>query len=163
MKSKLLPELVFTPFQVVYTSQQPRQVQIGLCIASGASIGELRSILESDTSIEKENMLLTEIGDVGFMRTFNDSQSVNVISEIDSIYCIETAQLKEDSDDLTSPYVLLCWINVVAEDGDFQKFGSPYTMQVSRETNYDDLQKLILKEMAPILHDDILTSSQSRG
>lgn len=41
--------------------------------------------------------------------------------------------------------------------------GSPYTMQVSRVTSYDDLQKLILKEMAPILHDDILTSSQPRG
>lgn len=148
---------------VVYTSQQPRQVRIGLSIPSGASIGELKSILESDTSIEKENMLLTEIGDGGFMRTFNDSQSVNVIAEIDSIYCIETAQLKEDADDITSPYVLLCWINVIASGGDSQRFGSPYTMQVSRETNYDDLQKLILKEMAPILHDDILTSSQSRG
>lgn len=34
-------------------------------------------------------------------------------------------------------------------------------MQVSRETSYADLQKLVLKEMAPILHDDILTSSQS--
>lgn len=41
--------------------------------------------------------------------------------------------------------------------------GSPYTMQVSRETSYEDLQKLILKEMAPILHDDILTSSQPSG
>lgn len=36
-------------------------------------------------------------------------------------------------------------------------------MQVSRETSYADLQKLVLKEMAPILHDDILTSSQSPG
>ncbi|KRT86127.1 Peptidase, partial [Oryctes borbonicus] len=41
--------------------------------------------------------------------------------------------------------------------------GSPYTMQVSRETSYEDLQKLILKEMAPILHDDILTTSQTSG
>ncbi|RZC35274.1 ubiquitin carboxyl-terminal hydrolase 31 [Asbolus verrucosus] len=44
-----------------------------------------------------------------------------------------------------------------------ESIGSPYTMQVSRETSYEDLQKLILKEMAPILHDDILTSSQPRG
>lgn len=36
-------------------------------------------------------------------------------------------------------------------------------MQVPRETSYEDLQKLILKEMAPILHDDILTSSQPSG
>lgn len=41
--------------------------------------------------------------------------------------------------------------------------GSPYTMQVPREMSYEDLQKLILKEMAPTLHDDILTSSQPQG
>ena len=33
-------------------------------------------------------------------------------------------------------------------------------MQVGRETAYDDLQKLLLKEMANILHDDVLTSGQ---
>ncbi|XP_060522834.1 ubiquitin carboxyl-terminal hydrolase 31 [Cylas formicarius] len=148
---------------VVYTSQQPRQVQIGLSLPSAASVGELREILQSDTSIEKENMLLTEIGETGFMRTFNDNQSINVISEIDPVYCIETAQLKERQEDITSPYVLLCWINAVMVGGEMQRFGSPYTMQVSRETDYDDLQKLLLKEMAPILHDDILTASQTRG
>lgn len=36
-------------------------------------------------------------------------------------------------------------------------------MQVPRELSYEDLQKLMLKEMAPILHDDILTSSQPQG
>ncbi len=33
-------------------------------------------------------------------------------------------------------------------------------LQVSRETTYPDLQKLLMKEMAPILHDDILISAQ---
>ncbi|XP_048519640.1 ubiquitin carboxyl-terminal hydrolase 31 isoform X2 [Dendroctonus ponderosae] len=149
---------------VVYTSQQPRQVQIGLNLPSGASINELRAILESDTSIEKSNMLLTEIGDAGFMRTFNDAQCVSIISEIDPVYCVETAQLKDSEGSATSPYILLCWINIVkGNPGYLRKFGSPYTMQVSRETNYDDLQKLVLKEMAPILHDDILISSQPKG
>lgn len=36
-------------------------------------------------------------------------------------------------------------------------------MQVPRELSYEDLQKLILKEMASILHDDILTSSQPQA
>nr|XP_023019234.1 ubiquitin carboxyl-terminal hydrolase 31 [Leptinotarsa decemlineata] len=148
---------------VLYTSQQPRQVRIGLNIQSGATICELRDILESDTSIERANMLLTEIGDSGFLRTFTDAQPVGVISEIDPIYCIEVAQLKDLQEDTTSAYVLLCWINVIVEQEDCQRFGSPYTMQVPRETSYEDLQKLILKEMAPILHDDILTSSQPQG
>jgi hypothetical protein len=33
-------------------------------------------------------------------------------------------------------------------------------MQVGRDTGYADLQKLLLKEMAFILHDDVLTSAQ---
>ena len=42
----------------------------------------------------------------------------------------------------------------------FIRFGSPYTIQVSRETLYGDLQKLLMKEMSGILHDDILISQQ---
>lgn len=109
-------------------------------------------------------MLITEIGDNGFHRTFTDTQYINIISEVDPIYCIETAQLKDIEEDTTSAYVLLCWINVVTNQaGEYERFGSPYTMQVSRETSYDDLQKLLLKEMAPILHDDVLTAGQPRG
>lgn len=148
----------------MYTSQQPRQVKIGLSLPSGATISELRDVLESDTSIARADMLLTEIGDCLFMRTFTDTQPVSVISEIDPIYCIEVAQLKEIEEESTSAYVLLCWINIVAKsDGEYTKFGSPYTMQIPRETSYEDLQKLILKEMAPILYDDVLTSSQPPG
>lgn len=149
---------------MLYTSQQPRQVKIGVSLPSGATVSELRDVLESDTSIERANMLITEIGDSGFMRTFTDTQAVTVITEIDPIYCIEVAQLKDVEEDVTtSAYVLLCWINVVEKEGALERFGSPYTMQVPRETSYDDLQKLILKEMAVILHDDILTSEQPRG
>ncbi|KAF2906037.1 hypothetical protein ILUMI_00139, partial [Ignelater luminosus] len=148
---------------VLYTSQQPRQVKIGVNLPSGATVAELRETLESDTSISRANMLLTEISESSFMRTFTDTQGVGVITEIDPIYCIEVAQLKDVEEDTTSAYVLLCWINVLTTDTNCIRFGSPYTMQVSRETSYEDLQKLMLKEMAPILHDDILTSSQPSG
>lgn len=42
----------------------------------------------------------------------------------------------------------------------FSRFGSAFTMQVCRETSYKDLQKLLLKEMASMLHDDVLTTEQ---
>jgi ubiquitin carboxyl-terminal hydrolase 31 len=110
-------------FQVLYTSQQPRQVQIGLSMPSGATVSELRDILESDTSIERANMLITEIGEAGFLRTFTDTQSVNIISEIDPIYCIEVAQLKDVEEDTTSAYILLCWINVADVGDGYRRFG----------------------------------------
>ncbi|VEN62712.1 unnamed protein product [Callosobruchus maculatus] len=158
---------------VLYTCQQPRQVRIGVTVAAGATVGELRSVLASDTSIAPADMLLLEVGPGGFQRTLADAQPAAAIADDDPLYCVEAARLDPGAGPPTGEYVLLCWVNVAPtvgagqqpDDGgeEWKRFGSPYTMQVSRETSYDDLQKLILKEMAPILHDDILTSSQPRG
>lgn len=107
----------------MYTSQQPRQVKIGMSLQIGATISELRDVLESDTSIARADMLITEIGESSFLRTFTDVQSISVISEIDPIYCIEVAQLKDAEEETVSVYVLLCWINVVVMDGNSSRFG----------------------------------------
>lgn len=40
------------------------------------------------------------------------------------------------------------------------RFGSPHTMLLCRLTCYQDIQKLILKEMNTMLHDEILTTDQ---
>lgn len=95
-----------------------------------------------------------------FRRTFSDCQPLSVITENDPLYCIELPQLKEPAE---QAYILLVWINVLVKGDLRQRFGSPYTMQVSRETSYEDLQKLLLKEMHSVLADDVLTSSQSPG
>lgn len=51
--------------------------------------------------------------------------------------------------------VFICWIFFLSS-----RFGSPFTMQICRETSYTDLQKLLLKEMSWMLHDDVLTTEQ---
>lgn len=108
----------------MYTSQQPRQVRIGVSLPSEATISELRDVLESDTSVERSNMLLTEICETGFLRTFSDTQQVSVITEADPIYCIEVTPLKDTTEETTtSAYVLLCWINVLVTDSGVEKFG----------------------------------------
>ncbi|XP_043585678.1 ubiquitin carboxyl-terminal hydrolase 31-like [Bombus pyrosoma] len=145
---------------VLYTSQQPRQVKIGVSVNQMANVRELREILASDTGIDENHMLLTEIHDEGFHRTFSDCQPLSVITENDPLYCIELPQLKEPAE---QAYILLVWINVLTKGDLRQRFSSPYTMQVSRETSYEDLQKLLLKEMHSVLADDVLTSSQSPG
>lgn len=53
---------------VLYTSQQPRQVKIGVSVNQMANVRELREILASDTGIDENHMLLTEIHDEGFHR-----------------------------------------------------------------------------------------------
>jgi ubiquitin carboxyl-terminal hydrolase 31 len=76
------------------------------------------------------------------------------------VYCLELPQLKEATEDGGGAYVLLCWVNLLVVEDHCARFSSPYTMQVGRETSYEDLQKLILKEMNAVLHDDILVNSQ---
>ncbi|XP_026279362.1 ubiquitin carboxyl-terminal hydrolase 31 [Frankliniella occidentalis] len=144
---------------VLYTSQQPRQVKLGLTLPPHADIRELREVLASDTKIDEQHMLITEVDDLGFHRTFSDSAPLNTIKENDPVYCLELPQLKEATQD-TGEYLLLVWVNALMVEDHGIRFGSPYTMQVGRETAYDDLQKLILKEMANILHDDVLTGGQ---
>ncbi|XP_014219566.1 ubiquitin carboxyl-terminal hydrolase 31-like [Copidosoma floridanum] len=145
---------------VLYTSQQPRQVRIGVSVNQAANVKELREILATDTGVDENHMLLTEVHDEGFHRTFSDCQPLSVITETDPLYCIELPQLKEPTE---QAYILLVWINVLVKGELRQRFGSPYTMQVSRETSYEDLQKLLLKEMHACLADDVLTSSQGPG
>jgi len=90
----------------------------------------------------------------------SETQGTGEASETNPLYCIELPQLKDASEE-SGAYVLLVWVNVLQEEEEkLKRFSAPYTMQVSRETSYEDLQKLILKEMHPILHDDILTNAQ---
>ena len=120
-------------------------------------------MLSRDTGIERSQILLTEIDDLTFHRTFKDSDSVTVINSKPNtscqLFCIEILKHKEATED-DGAYVLLTWINVLKEGPIEKRFGSPYTIQVSREILYTDLQKLLMKEMSPILHDDILISNQ---
>ncbi|XP_063230596.1 ubiquitin carboxyl-terminal hydrolase 31 isoform X2 [Bacillus rossius redtenbacheri] len=92
--------------------------------------------------------------------TVADTQLVASVREQDPLFCLELPQLKDVSED-SGAYVLLCWANILVLEDHQARFGCPYTMQLCRETSYQDLQKLILKEMSSILHDDVLVNAQA--
>ncbi|CAG2065613.1 unnamed protein product, partial [Timema podura] len=125
-------------------------VKIGVSLPIHAEVRELRELLSSDTGISASHMLITEVDDLGFQpnifRCYHHSQLVSIIKETDPVYCLELPQLKDATED-SGAYLLLCWVNVLIMDDHQARFSSPYTMQVGRETSYEDLQKLILKEM----------------
>ena len=64
---------------VVYLDQSPRQVRIGLTLPVHSDVHDLRECLSKDTGIETEQILITEIDDVTFNKTFNDGQSIELI------------------------------------------------------------------------------------
>lgn len=146
---------------VLYIDQSPRQVRLGLSLPVESEVKDLRELLARDTGIECQQLCLVDIDDVSFQNTFSDNQPLSVIQTDCPLFAIELPKherLDEDEDD--GAFLILTWVNVYKEKDIEKRFGTPYTIQVSRETLYGDLQKLLMKEMSPILHDDILISAQ---
>ena len=137
-------------FKVLYTSQQPKQVRMGLGIPHGSSIVVLRDQLHTDTSIDAKRIIITEITDNGFGRLFSDSLPLSSIGEQDSIYCIESPQKVEDSAE-----IVLCILNVKRMEDKIEKFGTPFCLKVSRDVKFVELQKQLLKGMSNILKSDV--------
>ena len=79
--------------------------------------------------------------------------------ESDPLYCIELPVPKEPCEE-DGAFLLLCWVNVLVEEHRQTRIGSCYTMQIARETSFEDLQKLLLKEMATIVHHSVLCEAQ---
>ena len=123
---------------VLYIDQSPRQVKLGLTIGAHETIQDLRVILSKDTGIELEQLLLTEIDDLTFRRTFHDSQCVSVLKpepkdkkeSNTNLYCIELPKRMEASEG-DGAFIMLTWVNVLKEGPIERRFGSPYTIQVN--------------------------------
>lgn len=52
---------------MVYVNQQPRQVRIGVELATNATMDDLRTTLHTDTGIERDNIILAEINEMGIV------------------------------------------------------------------------------------------------
>lgn len=88
-----------------------------------------------------------------------DNQSISVIRESDPLYCVELPAAKEPCEE-DGAFVTLCWINALVDEHNQRRIGGCYTMQVARETSFEDLQKLMLKEMASVVHHQVLCQKQ---
>lgn len=64
---------------MLYNSQQPRQVRLGVSIPLGSSIAALREILQEDTGIPISRLLLIEIGKQGTLSATSISNLLQTI------------------------------------------------------------------------------------
>lgn len=179
-----LPQVAQQPVfvSVLYATQHPRQVKLGLSVPPGSPIIALREQLQADTGIPLDRMVLVEIQGTGFVRVFCDSHPMSSLTKDDNIYCIEilatnnkvksTANNK-DSKDIplkgnaapasdTSTNLTLIVANakrLTPKDNDVQRFGTPFCIQVNRDISYTELQKKLLREMQTILKADVFAFS----
>ncbi|XP_035792131.1 ubiquitin carboxyl-terminal hydrolase 31-like isoform X1 [Anopheles albimanus] len=157
-----LPQLSQQPVlvKVIYTSQQPKQVKLGIAIPHGSPVLALREQLHADTGIALDRMILAEIEDGGFNRVFSDEQPMSTIHESDPIYCIEcppgAAATGQNQDTAGGTKILLCLCNAKrTTDGTVKRFGTPFCLLVNRDISHGELQKLLLKEMSGILRSEV--------
>uniref|UniRef100_A0A1B0CQA7 ubiquitinyl hydrolase 1 n=2 Tax=Lutzomyia longipalpis TaxID=7200 RepID=A0A1B0CQA7_LUTLO len=138
---------------VLYATQHPRQVKLGLGVPPGSPFVTLREQLHLDTGIASDRMVLMEINEQGFSRVFSDSDPISVLTDTDMVYCIETPDAKEDEKNVT---VLLCVVNVARKlnEGEGQRFGAPFCVRVKRDISHGELQKALIREISPILKTD---------
>ncbi|XP_053672097.1 ubiquitin carboxyl-terminal hydrolase 31 [Anopheles nili] len=153
-----LPQLSQQPVlvKVIYSSQQPKQVKLGLGIPHGSPVLALREQLHADTGIGLDRMILTEICESGYSRVFCDSHLMSSVRETDPLYCIECPPVGVGQDTSSGTKIVLCLCNGKREfGGAVKRFGTPFCLVVNRDISYTELQKLLLKEMSGILRSDV--------
>uniref|UniRef100_A0AAG5DAL7 ubiquitinyl hydrolase 1 n=1 Tax=Anopheles atroparvus TaxID=41427 RepID=A0AAG5DAL7_ANOAO len=162
-----LPQLSQQPVlvKVIYSSQQPKQVKLGLGIPHGSPVLALREQLHADTGIALDRMILAEICDSGFNRVFCDTHLMSSVRENDPLYCIEcpaeVSVRQQDTASGTKIFLLLCnakrVLSVSSANATVKRFGTPFCLVVNRDISYSELQKLLLKEMSGILRSEVFT------
>jgi ubiquitin carboxyl-terminal hydrolase 31 len=149
--------------KVIYLSQQPRQVKLGLKIPQGSPLIALREQLQADTGIPQKRLIIAEINESGFSRIFCDSHAMSSIAETDPIYCIETPEppadvtTKTTSDEGAITTITLCVANIKKVGKSIERFGTPFCIQVNRDISYLELQQQLLKELSSTLKSEVLT------
>ncbi|XP_053663016.1 ubiquitin carboxyl-terminal hydrolase 31 [Anopheles marshallii] len=155
-----LPQLSQQPVlvKVIYSSQQPKQVKLGLGIPHGSPVLALREQLHADTGIALDRMILTEICESGFSRVFCDSHLMSSVRENDPLYCIECPTASAGQETTSGTKIVLCLCNGKRDfGGHVKRFGTPFCLMVNRDVSYSELQKLLLKEMSSILRSEVFT------
>lgn len=136
--------------KVLYASQHPKQVKLGLGVPPGSPIIALREQLQADTGIPSERIILAEIIENGFARVFCDSYPMSSIGENDPIYCIETPDTTAASSENSNLTLVIANIHR-QPNNQMKMFSTPFCVQVNRDVSYTDLQKKLLKEMQSVL------------
>lgn len=156
---QLTQQVVF--ITVLYAKQHPRQVKLGITVPAGSPISSVRQQLFSDTSIQADQIVLAEINNSGFSKIFYDYQPCSLLNQLDSLYCIEMLDVKENHNQknaTTGMSLMLLVVNLdVSDKSRSIKFGMPFCIEVDRDYSYMELQKKLLREMSAILKPEVFS------
>lgn len=163
---------------IVYFNQQPRQVRMGFSVDVDSCVDRLRSVIADNTGLSPDTCFLCQISNDGSIQTLEDTDALCSLNDTDSMYCLE---LPPEVSHIDETPLTLVWVNTSVFDSSssssspssnqaaaesskasstLQRFGSPYLMQVCRDVLFEDLQKLMLKEMSATVKPPVLSENQ---
>lgn len=146
----------------IHLAGKPRQIKSGLSINTQASIKELREKLSNNYNIPANQIILTEIESCEFQRTFNDTDCVSIIGDLQEVYAIATPKPKL-ANHTTGEHLLLLWLNrIKSTDTSSQElFSMPYVLQISREATYKDIRINILQKSKEVFRENLSEAEEN--
>nr|XP_006819196.1 PREDICTED: ubiquitin carboxyl-terminal hydrolase 31-like [Saccoglossus kowalevskii] len=142
----------------VYGNQIPNMVQVGVSLEATDIVADLRQAIAKCCGIPVTQLVLTEVYIDGFQRSFRDDQPLTDIHDGDVIYAIETPHTPQvacvkqptlggPSNGPIDETVFLVLLNKDRAGVQGKRFGRPISFAASRNLNYMQLQKVVLKTM----------------
>ncbi|XP_076366129.1 ubiquitin carboxyl-terminal hydrolase 31-like [Tachypleus tridentatus] len=132
----------------------PRQIKLGVSMDIQATVKELRVHLSKKHQIPNNQIILIEVQDDGSHQIFSDEDSISSIDQNQEVYAIEVPALKLTTK-CGGEHLLLLWTNRIGTGSWGRTFGSPYVIQISRESTFKEIQKQILLGMSNILQNGV--------
>ncbi|XP_070581362.1 ubiquitin carboxyl-terminal hydrolase 31-like [Ptychodera flava] len=155
---------------VVYGNQIPAMVQVCVSLEGTSHISDVRQAIAKQCSIAVTQLVLTEVYINGFQRSFWDDQSLSEIHDGDHVYAVETPHNPQGINACVKPTVQGVHCNGPVDETVYlvllnkdrggvqgKRFGHPVAIEASRNLNYLQLQRVILKHFGVRQPDAALT------
>ncbi|XP_062594454.1 ubiquitin carboxyl-terminal hydrolase 43-like [Saccostrea cucullata] len=160
-----LPARTMRPVYVIYVSREvePMQIKIGLTLNVNDTVRELREAIAAYMEISPSRIVLCQIYEDGIQNRYCDDQPLTDISEVESVYAIETlappGQGGSNPEEFESSYTQLIVVNTEKRSSPtrYARFCAPVILCVPRDIDHRSLQKKILTVMGECIKEGLLT------
>ncbi|XP_015928768.1 ubiquitin carboxyl-terminal hydrolase 31 [Parasteatoda tepidariorum] len=134
--------------------------KVGLTIESQATVLDLQEKLNTVFGTPVNNVMIAEIVDGKFGRTFNNSDPVSCFGEKENIYVIETPLPNLNTSAEQEKLVLIIVNQLETTDG-YNMLWRPFVLSVLREISYSELENEIFSAMNCVFKENFNVNSES--
>ncbi|GIY20391.1 ubiquitin carboxyl-terminal hydrolase 31 [Caerostris darwini] len=132
---------------IVFLNEKININHVGMLLDSQATVYDLQENLNATFKTSKDSLLLLEIIDGEYQRTFYDSDSVEDFKDSKHLYALETPPRNKNTG-MEGERISLVVINKIPNGNKFKMLWRPFVLDVPREISYIELQEKIFTAMS---------------